>query len=94
MKAQVVGFSRMSGTSQKTGRAYDMCKVVILQPSQNASTEHFNRASVGYEAVELDALPDAQAAFLAIPKFPALVDLKIDNIVRGGKLQPVVIGVE
>lgn len=89
MKATVIGVTRMTGTSKKNGRPYDMARCFVLQPVQVGGTQETMRAGFGFSAAELDLRPDALVKFNQV-KFPAELELITDNEMMFGRLVTVV----
>lgn len=98
MKALVLGFKRMSGTSkpEKGGRPFDFCQLFIGTPI-NVEAGKVNVIGAGYEQAALDIELGCEGQFAGL-KFPAQVELKVDHrmnrfqrmdVVVTGLLQPV-----
>jgi hypothetical protein len=85
----VIGVTRMSGTSKKSGRPYDIARVLVLQPVQVGGSEQTMRAGFGFAAAELDLRPDALPKFSQV-KFPAELELITGNEMMFGRLVTVV----
>jgi len=92
MKATVIGVTRMNGKSKKTGRPYDMARILVLQPVDINTTEDYIKAGFGYQAAELDLRPDAISKFGQV-KFPCELELITDNEMMFGRLITVVTGI-
>jgi hypothetical protein len=93
MKMHVIGVSRMSGIAKATQKPYDMAKLLCLQEVQLSAKETFQRAGYGYEICEVDLDPLCISQFAAV-KFPAMLECKTDNVMRYGKLQSIVVGID
>lgn len=93
MKLHVIGVSRMTGISQKTQKPYDMAKLLCLQEVQVTAKEHFQRAGFGFEVCEVDLDPTALSQFSQV-KFPVVLECRTDNVMRYGKMQSLVVGLD
>jgi hypothetical protein len=91
MKALVIGVTRMTGTSKKTGRPYDMARCHVLQPCQIGGTQETMRAGFGFQAAELDLRPDAITKFGNM-KFPVELELITGSEMMFGRLITIVEG--
>lgn len=99
MKAQVIGVSRINGISNKSGslRDYDMGKLFCLQPIQSAGKQdpkegtRFSRSGFGFEVMEVDLDASCMPQFKDV-KFPAVLDLEMEQRPMFGKLQTVCVG--
>jgi len=78
MKAVVIGVTRMTGTSKKNGRPYDMARCLVLQPVQVGGTQETMRSGFGYQTAELDLRTDALPKFSQV-KFPVELELITGN---------------
>lgn len=92
MKALVLGVRRQSGTSSKTGKPYDMCTVIVANPIQDVQTEKYTKHGYGYEPADIDLAPHAMPQFNGL-KFPVVVELATDNVLRFGRMVPIVVGI-
>lgn len=91
MQAIAIGLSKLNGKAKSTGNPFEMHKLTILVASENVSSAAFNKFSLGYEAMDLDV------DLAAFPKFaqltyPCSMNIEIDQLPRGGKLQAMVVG--
>lgn len=93
MKLHVIGVSRITGTSQKTQKPYDMAKLLCLQDVQISAKEHYQRAGFGFEVCEVDLDPSALSQFSQV-KFPAVLECRTDNVMRFGRMQSLVVGLD
>lgn len=100
MKAHVIGITRVEGVSNKSGqlKPYDMSRLLSLQPCEVAgkndeqSGTRYSKSGYGYEVMEIDvASPEVMQKFAQV-RFPAMLDLEMDQIPRFGKLQTVCTG--
>lgn len=99
MKAHVIGVSRINGTSNKSGKLkdYDMGKLLCLQPIEAKAKEDkdagtcFAVSGYGFETMEVDLDTNALIQFKDI-KFPAILDLAMDQRPMFGKLATVCVG--
>ena len=89
MKAVVIGVTRMTGTSKKNGRPYDMARCLALQPVQVGGTQETMRAGFGYQAAEIDLRPEALAKFSQL-KFPVELELITGSEMMFGRLITIV----
>ena len=80
----------MYGTSKKNGKIYDFAQLSVLQPIVPQQTPDFTRNGVGFEIATLDADLNL-GEMLAGVKFPALLDLTVDSVIKQGRLASVVI---
>ncbi len=100
MKATVIGVSRICGTSNKSGKLkdYDMGKLLCLQPIEAKGKEDkeagtsFSVSGYGYEPMEVDLDSSALVQFKDV-RFPAVLDLAMDQRPMFGKLATVCIGI-
>lgn len=99
MKAQVIGVQRISGVSNKSGalKDYDMGKLFCLQPIESAAKTKddgtsYKKEGYGFEVMEVDLDSDCIKQFSAI-KFPAMLDVVIEQRPMYGKLASVCIGI-
>jgi CTX phage RstB protein len=90
MKATVIGFTHMFGTSKKNGKPYNFAQLSVLQPIVPQATSDFTRNGYGFEIAVLDA-DEKLGESLAGVKFPAMMDLVVDSVIRQGRLSSVVI---
>ncbi|WP_148714036.1 hypothetical protein [Chitinolyticbacter meiyuanensis] len=91
MKALVLGVRRQKGIAKASKKPYDMCTLIIGSPIQPAATEAFTKEGFGFEPGEIDLAVETLPQFEKV-KFPAWLDLVTDNVMRFGRLQPIVIG--
>ncbi len=91
MKASCIGISRQHGISKKTGKPYDMARVMTLQPIEVIATQDFSRDGYGYQSVEIDVEPSALSKFAGV-KFPCELDLATTDRIFMGRIQTVVTG--
>ena len=100
MKAIVIGVSRMNGTSNKSGKlkVYDIGKLSCLMPIESKAKEDkeagtsFAMAGFGYEVMEVDLDPAMLFEFEQV-KFPATLNLAMDQRPMFGKLQTICVGI-
>lgn len=93
MKLHVIGVSRMIGTAKSSGKPYDMAKLLCLQDVQVTAKENYQRTGFGFEVCEVDLDPPALSQFSQV-KFPAIIECRTDNVMRFGKMQSLVVGLE
>lgn len=93
MKLHVIGVSRMTGTAKASGKPYDMAKLLCLQDVQIADKENYQRDGYGFEVCEVDMDPAVLTQFSQV-KFPAMLECRTDNVMRFGKMQSLVVGLE
>lgn len=99
MKANIIGVSRIEGISNKSGvlRPYDMPRILALQPVEMAAKSddkagtRYSKTGYGFEAMEIDLDPSAMAQFSEV-KYPAVLDLVIDQRMLFGRLASVCVG--
>lgn len=91
MRVLALGAYRMTGTSKKSGAAYDMAKVVIQVPQEVTANQNMRLVGHGFNTKELDLEPEALAKFSAFP-FPCELDLEVGSQVGMRGLQAVVTG--
>lgn len=91
MKALIAGVSRQHGNSKKTGKPYDMARVVTLQPIEVVATSDFSREGHGYVTAEIDLDPAALPRFAGL-KYPCVLDLTTTDRIFMGRIQSVVTG--
>lgn len=92
MKAMVIGVKRMRGIGKDSGRPFDFAQVEVLRPMENVSGEKFTLTGLGFETSKLDAKIECLAAFNDV-KFPATVDLLIEQEAGRSGLRSVVAGI-
>lgn len=91
MRVMVFGAMHMTGKSRKTGAAYDMARLYVASDIRPASKEDYVRVGCGFEAAEVDCEPEVVAALVG-RTFPAILTLKTEMRLQGGKFVPVVTG--
>lgn len=91
MRVHALGVYRMTGTSKKSGNAYDMAKLVIQVPVEVVAMQSMKRVGYGYGAKELDLDVDCLAKFGAF-QFPCDLDLEIGSRVSSFGLEAIVTG--
>lgn len=91
MKALCAGISRQHGNSKKTGKPYDMARVITLQPIEVVSNPDFSREGYGFQAVEIDLDPACLPRFAGV-KFPCTLDLSTTDRIFMGRIQTIVTG--
>lgn len=89
MRVKVIGVKRVRGI--KEGRPYDFSKISYLRAIEPVATETFNVQGYGLEVGEFDLDKDALLKFSDL-KFPADLDLTVDNVPTRRGLQAVVTG--
>lgn len=92
MQTQVIGVSRMAGIGKTSKQPYDMARVLCLSQIKSYSKENLSITGYGYEVVEVALSVEALPKFSGLT-FPANLDLETDMQARGGKLEPVVVGI-
>jgi len=92
MQTLVLGVSRMQGIGKASKQAYDMARVLVMQPIKGFSKEGLQISGYGYEVAEVALQAHALEQFAGL-KFPVQLDLETDMETRGGKLSPIVIGI-
>ena len=93
MQANVIGTKRIHGIGRESKKAYDMTRVIILNPLVEMHSDGFNLEGSGFEAVEVEATPAALEAMRGI-KFPAQLLLHTEQRVVSGKLSTIISGVQ
>lgn len=93
MRVLVVGAIFMNGKAKKTGSPYSICRALVGSPMQSKVTADYNRVGYGYEITEVE-VEEAIFGQFSEHKFPLLLDLQTDMRPMGGKLVPVVVGVQ
>jgi len=91
MKAICAGVTRQHGNSKKTGKPYDMARVIILQPVEVVANVDFSREGHGYQAVEIDLDAGALPRFASV-KFPCELELTTTDRIFMGRIQTVITG--
>jgi len=92
MRVQAIGVKRMSGPKGKnSGRPFDFSQLAILKPIELVAKESFQLQGYGFEVSELEVSNEAVTQFAQV-KFPAALDLVIDNISGRDGLQAIVVG--
>lgn len=92
MKSTVIGVTRMQGVGKASKQAYDMARVLVLSEVKPFQKEGLQISGYGFEVAEVSLNPEALGQFAGM-RFPCVVDLDTDMETRGGKLQPVVVGI-
>lgn len=100
MKAHVIGVTRVEGVSNKSGqlKPYDMARILSLQPCEVAGKiddktgTRYSKTGFGYELMEIDLESAEVMQKFAQVRFPAMLDLEMDQVPRFGKLQTVCVG--
>ncbi len=92
MKCHVIGAIRMSGIGKESGKPYDFAQVLFLNPVSVTAGERFSLHGFGFEVGKLDLATDALNQFSEV-KFPALLELTIDNVAGRNGLKAVVTGI-
>lgn len=92
MRVMVFGAMHMTGKSAKTGVAYDMARLYVASDIRPVTKENYVRVGCGFEAAEVDCEAEVVAE-LGGRTFPAILTLKTEMRLFGGKFVPVVIGI-
>jgi len=92
MQVTVLGVRRMQGVGKASKQPYDMATLLVMQSIRPFSKEGLNISGYGFEPSEVSLKPEALEQFSGC-KFPCVLDVDTDMENRGGKLQPVVIGI-
>ncbi len=77
MRVQFIGVNRRTGTSSKTGNAYDMSKIIIAVPLTPVQKESMQYTGFGLETREIDLNPECLAMFADVKPF-ATVDIVVE----------------
>lgn len=93
MQVIVFGVLSMVGRAKKTGSDYSIRRAMVGSPIQAKATSDYNRQGYGYETTEVEVDEAAMPQF-AGHQYPCVLDLKTDMRPIGGKLVPVVVGVQ
>jgi len=91
MQVQVIGCMHMQGIGKDSGKPYNMARLYVLSPMTGHVTDSMKRVTSGFEAMEIDVLPEAVPEFL-LKQYPCKLDLVTDMVPRGGKFQTVITG--
>lgn len=92
MRVMVFGAMHMTGKSTKTGLAYDMARLYVASDIRPATKENYVRVGCGFEAAEVDCEPEVVAELVG-RTFPAIINLKTEMRMQGGKFVPCVTGI-
>ena len=92
MKFHVVGAKRIEGFAKATGSPFDMCRAYCLVPIETGGGKT-TVSGYGMELAELELDPKALGQFAEL-KFPADVELKIEQRFVFGEFRSVVVGVD
>lgn len=92
MRANVVGVVRLSGIGKESGKPYDFAQVLYLRPIEVSASEKFTLQGYGFEVGKLDLDIDALPQFAQV-KFPAQLDLVVDNVPGRSGLRAVISGI-
>lgn len=90
MEVTLIGCSRLSGIGKESKKPYDMMRLLFLAPIQSFSNENAKRECSGYEQMEINVKPESWLHFLGLT-YPQKGHLQLDNLPRGGKLEPVAV---
>lgn len=85
MNVIFLGAYRRHGVSGKTGKSYDMCKLLVAVPAQSKTTDQFEYIHHGMNVQELDLSPVALSQFADVKpsqKIDVAVEPKPDNMNR------------
>lgn len=94
MKILVLGFAQMSGIS-KANSAYNICQVFAGEKVSPVTLEKMKKIGVGFEPVTIPMDESCIPAFASLEsKFPAVFELVTDMRLRGGKMEPIVVGIK
>lgn len=93
MQVLVFGVISMVGRAKKTGSDYSIRRVLVGSPIQPKKTSDYDRQGFGYECTEVEVDEAAMPQFSS-HAYPLVLDLKTDMRPIGGKLVPVVVGVD
>lgn len=91
MQVTVLGVRRMQGVGKVSKQPYDMATLLVMQAIRPFSKEGLNISGYGFEPSEVSLKSEALEQFAGF-KFPVVLDVETDMENRGGKLQPVVVG--
>jgi len=91
MQLTVIGVTRMSGIGKESGKPFDFAQVHYLRALDVVSGEKFSLSGYGYEAGKMDLAIEAIPKFGAV-KFPAVLDLEVDNVPGRMGLRAVIVG--
>lgn len=90
-KMFIIGLTLQSGIGSKSGAAYSMPRIGILEPFSPVDTSNLKRVGSGFVAGEmacsLEAIEQAKGL-----KFPNYYDVEIETVLRSGQYEPVVKG--
>lgn len=94
MKQTAIGVTRIEGS--KANNKYDMCRVIVLVPSESRESltkagDPYKVSAYGFDTTELDCTQET-FHLLKDQKFPASFDFEIDSELRFGRLQSIVVG--
>lgn len=87
-KMFIAGVTHQSGIA-KSGSAYSMPRVVILEPFQAVETTNLKREGSGYVAGEMACTLQAVEQSKGL-KFPNFYEVEIETVLRAGQYEPVV----
>lgn len=92
MRANVIGVVRLSGIGKESGKPYDFAQVLYLRPIELSASEKFTIQGFGFEVGKLDLAVDAMQQFQGV-KFPAQLDLVVENVPGRSGLRAVIAGI-
>lgn len=92
MKFRVIGAKRIEGLAKASGKPFDMCRAYCLVPVETGQGKTVV-TGYGSEVAEMELDPLALPQFANL-KFPADVELKIEQRFVFGEFRSIVIGVE
>jgi hypothetical protein len=92
MKFHVIGVKRIEGTAKASGNPFDMCRLFCLVPIEIGAGKT-KVSGFGMEVAEMELEPEALQQFAGL-KFPADVELRIDQKFVFGEFRSVVTGLE
>lgn len=87
----IAGLTHQTGIGSKSGNAYSMPRIGILEQFEPVDTPNLKRVGYGFVAGEmacsLEAIEQAKGL-----KFPNFYEVEIATVLRAGQYEPVVVG--
>lgn len=78
-RENILGAYHATGVGAKSGKAYDMCKMLLVRPIREMESQSRTVVAVGYEIVEVDAMTDVIGQ-LSGQKMPVTAELEYRTV--------------
>lgn len=90
MKVNVIGVKRIEGTAKASGLPFDMCRLYCTVPIETGGAKT-KVSGYGLEVAEMELEANVLPTFAQV-KFPAELELKVDQRFQFGEFRSVVTG--